>query len=168
VRYALAVLLVLAILSVAGCGPGAASTTTSAAAPTTTAAPTTSTTSPTTSTAEAPTTATLSADPETARYVADFTAWFDALQDLDGFIAPGDDVSKLTAEDLLEAEKVVATAHDLADRLHAIECTRRWWPPTTPRPPSSTKNCWLCATRIRQGLMPPSTRNRPRWQWPAR
>ncbi len=39
-RYALAVLLLLAILSVAGCGPGAASTTTSAAAPAT-ASPTT-------------------------------------------------------------------------------------------------------------------------------
>ena len=127
-RYALAVVLLLAILSVAGCGPGAASTTTSTvapttASPTTTAAPTTSTASPTTSTTAATLTTAAQSDKATiTEYAAAWEAWNEAFHGW--YSSPAftsSDMTRLTDADVQTDRADVAKAHSFGDQLHAMQ-----------------------------------------------
>jgi hypothetical protein len=126
-RYALAVLLLLAILSVAACGPGAASATTSAAAPTTvspttTAALPTTTASPTTSTTATPTTAAQSDKATITEYAAALQAWNEAFDEWNrADLGTPDDVTKLSDADLQTIRAYVAQGHSFGDQLRAIQ-----------------------------------------------
>ena len=142
-RFALALLLLLAILGAAGCGPEAASTTTSAAAPATAAAtsgtsgsstatstvPSQTTASPepdtpSTDASEPPTESTLAASPDVVKYASEVMAW----SGLQGVIIGDDldrladiDVTKMSASDLQVVERATVHLQQLSNLLRSIK-----------------------------------------------